>query len=70
MMKRKLKEPVKRKINLEKYRLKDEIEILEKKIRENKEPIIFEDLFPKNAELELVVTITGKKFWLNYTDGW
>lgn len=30
MMKRKLKEPVKRKINLEKYRLKDEIEILEK----------------------------------------
>ena len=57
MMKRKLKEPVKRKINLEKYRLKDEIEILEKKIRENKEPIIFEDLFPKNAEVELVVTI-------------
>ena len=57
MMKRKLKEPVKRKINLEKYRLKDEIEILEKKIRENKEPIIFENLFPKNAEVELVVTI-------------
>ena len=47
MMKRKLKEPVKRKINLEKYSLKDE----------NKEPIIFEDLFPKNAEVELVVTI-------------
>lgn len=56
MMKRKLKEPVKRKINLEKYRLKDEIEILEK--RSGKQGTNhFEDLFPKNAEVELVVTI-------------
>lgn len=52
MMKRKLKEPVKRKINLEKYRLKDEIEILEKD-QENKEPIILRIFFQKMPKWNL-----------------
>lgn len=56
MLKRKAQKPVMRKIESERYFLKDQITRVEKLVKQAKEPIEFEDLFAANAALELVVT--------------
>ena len=56
MLKRKVQKPVMRKIESERYFLKDQISRVEKLVKQAKEPLEFDDLFAANAALELVVT--------------
>ncbi len=57
MMKRQLKEPVRRRINPEKYSLRNELARLKARISHASAPVPFEELFPEDAEVELVVTV-------------
>ena len=56
MLKRKIQKPVMRKIESERYFLKDQISRVEKLVKQAKEPLEFDDLFAANAALALVVT--------------
>lgn len=56
LAKRKVERPVVRKIQPERYFLKDQINYLEKLVFNVKRPIEFSEIFAPEAELELVVT--------------
>lgn len=56
MLKKKVQRPVMRRIEGEHYFLDEQITRVKELVTTAKEPILFDELFPKDAEVELVVT--------------